>query len=494
MKHAYLANLSIDKSDPGPLHRQLFLKLRDNILQNVIKAGTRLPSTRLLAEDLGVSRNTVLSAFDQLMAEGYLEARVGAGTYVSTQIPDELLGTNSSSEKPNPKARKIKLSRQAEALRPTGPAKPYHQGPFSPGRPELDQFPFEIWARLLAKHWRKPEPDYLSGNPVGGATALREALAEHLAQTRAVNCEPDQVIVLSGSQQAIHLVIKAFAETGDPILMEDPGFPGIRNSIIAAGANPIAVPVDDQGFNLEAAKSLAPKARLACLSPSHQYPLGPTMSLQRRLEILHWAGENDRFVLEDDYDSEYRYSGRPLSSLQGLDTEDRVLYVGSMSKVMFSGLRVGYLVVPKDLVDVFLALRRDIDGHSPAVAEAALAEFISEGHLATHIRKMRILYEKRQKVLISELRAKCGDFLSVDEQECGMHLIAFLRPEIEDKKVEALARDQGLMLRALSAFYEGPEKKNALIIGFAGTHEKQMPRLVGRLAQILETCAAHMQT
>lgn len=222
---------------------------------------------------------------------------------------------------------------------------------------------------------------------------MRAALSEHLAQTRAVNSKPEQVIVLSGSQQAIHLVIKAFANANDPILMEDPGFPGTRTSIIAAGARPVPVPVDEQGFMLEEAVAKAPNARLACLSPSHQYPLGPTMSLQRRLEILGWAKQEDKFLLEDDYDSEYRYSGRPISSLQGLDTDNRVFYVGSMSKVMFSGLRIGYLIVPEDLVEIFLALRRDIDGHSPSTAEAALAEFISEGHLATHIRRMRTLYE-----------------------------------------------------------------------------------------------------
>lgn len=487
MKNAYLANLSIDRSDPSPLHRQLFINLRDCILQGIIKPGTRLPSTRLLAQDLEVSRNTVLSAFDQLMAEGYLESRVGAGSYISSQLPDDLLHLKKNDVKTSSNPRQIKLSKQAEALRPTASKSPYHQGPFAPGRPELNQFPFETWSRLLGKHWRRPKIEYLSGNPVGGATALREALAEHLGQTRAVKCSPDQVIVLSGSQQAIHLVIRAFAEPNDPILMEDPGFPGIRNSILAAGAEPIPVPIDEQGFKLEDAKLLAPTARLACLSPSHQYPLGPTMSLQRRLEILNWAKQNDKFVLEDDYDSEYRYTGRPLSSLQGLDTDNRVLYVGSMSKVMFSGLRIGYLVVPEDLVNVFLALRRDIDGHSPAVAEAALAEFISEGHLSAHIRRMRTLYQTRQGTLVSLIQSKCSDFLTVEPQECGMHLVAFLRPDIADKEVEAHCRKEGLMLRALSTFYKGPNRKNALIIGFAGTEKKAMPALVDQLTTILNT-------
>ncbi|OUR76166.1 hypothetical protein A9Q83_15250 [Alphaproteobacteria bacterium 46_93_T64] len=490
MKNAYLASLSLDSSETSPLHRQLFLKLRDSILQGVIKPGTRLPSSRLLANDLRVSRNTVLTAFDQLMAEGYITSRVGAGSYISDHLPDELLQRKKHDAKAPAPVRKIRLSRQAEALRHTGNIKPYHQGPFSPGKPELDLFPFEDWARLLGRHWRKPKKEYLSGNPIGGATVLREALAEHLGQTRAVNCTPEQVIVLSGSQQAIHLVIRAFAEIGDPILMEDPGYPGTRNSILAAGAHPIPVPVDDEGFSLKDAIRLAPDARLACLSPSHQYPLGPTMSLRRRLDLLEWAKTKDRFLLEDDYDSEYRYTGRPLSSLQGLDTDNRVLYVGSMSKVMFSGLRIGYLVVPPELVDVFLALRRDVDGHSPAVAEAALAEFISEGYLSAHIRRMRLLYQKRQSCLIALLHEKCSEFLQVEAQECGMHLVAFLNPEISDKQIEQTCRKEGMMLRALSSFYEGADLQNALIIGFAGTPEKEMPQLVDKLALILNQTKA----
>ncbi len=494
MKFAYLANLSLDKNESMPLHRQLFLALRDNILSGVIKPGTRLPSTRLLATDLNVSRNTILAAFDQLTAEGYLQSKVGAGSYISDQLPDDLLQS-----KPNPSdrstvSRKLKLSSHAEALRPFEKKSDNRQGDFSPGKPELEQFPFDVWARLLAKHWRRPAKSYLVDNPVAGSAALREALSEHLAQTRAVKSTPEQVIVLSGSQQAIHLVIKAFANANDPILMEDPGFPGTRTSILAAGARAIPVPIDEQGFMLNEAINRAPQARLACLSPSHQYPLGPTMSLQRRLEILNWAKQEDKFLLEDDYDSEYRYTGRPISSLQGLDTDNRVFYVGSMSKVMFSGLRLGYLVVPEDLIDIFHALRRDIDGHSPATAEAALAEFISEGHLATHIRRMRTLYDLRQKRLLSLLHEHCSDFLTVAAQECGMHLIAFLKDTLSDIAIETRCRKEGLFLRALSRFYEAADAKNGLIIGFAGTSEKQMPQLVMKLSKILQEVQLEQQS
>ncbi|MBL4907910.1 MAG: PLP-dependent aminotransferase family protein [Sneathiella sp.] len=488
IKNAYLATLSLDPNSRDPLHRQLFMTLRDAILHGLIKPGTRLPSSRLLASDLNISRNTVLTAFDQLTAEGYISSRVGAGSYISDQLPEELLHLRKNETTSDSVPRDIPLSHLARNIQNIGGGGIYNLGSFSPGTPELDKFPFEDWARLLGRHWRHPKREYLVGNPIGGATILREALAEHLGQTRAVRCSAEQVIILSGSQQAIHLVIKAFAEKGDPIWMEEPGYPGTRNSILSAGATPVPVPVDEEGFRLSDAKKLAPDARLACISPSHQYPLGHTMSLPRRLDLLQWAKTENRFILEDDYDSEYRYTGRPLSSLQGLDTDNRVLYVGTMSKVMFSGLRMGYLVVPPDLVDVFLALRRDVDGHSPSVAEAALAEFISEGSLSAHIRRMRILYENRQNVLIKLLREKTADYLTVEPQESGMHLIAQLKPGIDDKEVEVLSRSHGMLLRALSGFYQFPKSDtNGLILGFAGTKEEKMPQLVDRLSDILET-------
>ncbi|TNE36576.1 MAG: PLP-dependent aminotransferase family protein [Alphaproteobacteria bacterium] len=486
LKNAQLQTLSLDSGSAVPLHQQLFLALRSAILEGRLLPDTRLPSSRTLASDLGISRNTVLSAYDQLTAEGYLVSRIGAGSFVSDQLPDDLLERKRREEEtPGVKTRDIYLSRMAATLKGAPPMRQYRGLPFSPGLPALDEFPFEDWARLLARHWRRPKREFLVDNPVGGARVLRDAIARHLGQTRAVRCHADQVIVLSGSQQAIHLVVRAFAEPGDSIWMEEPGFPGIRESIIGAGARPVSVPVDAEGFSLQNARALAPEARLACISPSHQYPLGQTMSLARRIELLTWAKEEGRFILEDDYDSEYRYAGRPLSSLQGLDDDSRVLYVGTMSKVMFSGLRVGYMVVPEDLVDMFLAFRRTIDSHSPSVPEAALADFISEGYLAAHIRRMRLLYEQRQNALLALLKDRLGDILTVEPQESGMHLVAYLPPDYQDKEIERAALQSGMMVRALSGFYSLPTEENGLILGFAGTAEKEMPQLVDKLRDII---------
>ncbi len=487
IRNAQLSTLALDPASRTPLHQQLFLSLRQAILDGRLKPNSQLASSRSLAAELNISRNTVLTAYDQLTAEGYLESRIGSGSYVSSHLPDDLLERKSSGQAGQVPTREVYLSKMAAPYKERPLKQTYRGLPFSPGLPALEEFPFEDWARLLARNWRKPKREFLVDNPIGGSAVLRDAIATHLGQTRAVRCDADQVIVLSGSQQAIHLVVRAFAEPGESIWMEEPGFPGIRDAIISAGANPVPVPVDAEGFRLDLAKSLAPEARLVCISPSHQYPLGQTMSLARRLDLLEWAKTEGKFILEDDYDSEYRYAGRPLSSLQGLDEDNRVLYVGTMSKVMFSGLRVGYMVVPKDLVDVFLALRRDIDSHSPAAPEAALADFISEGYLAAHIRRMRLLYEHRQNCLVTLLRQKLPDLIEVEPQESGMHLVAFLNPSVPDKQVEKAAAEQGMLVRALSGFYNGVTHQNGLILGFAGTSETVMPQLVDRLATLIRT-------
>ncbi|PHQ70727.1 MAG: GntR family transcriptional regulator [Sneathiella sp.] len=485
LKNAQLRTLTLDPALKTPLHQQLFLGLRLAILEGRLKPRTRLPSSRALAGELDISRNTVLTAYDQLTAEGYLASRVGAGSFVSDQLPEDLLERKSSAGATSVADRDVYLSKMAAPFKNQKLKEQYRGLPFSPGLPALEEFPFDDWARLLARHWRRPKREYLVGNPVGGARILREALASHLGQTRAVRCHADQVIILSGSQQAIHLVVRAFAEPGDAVWMEEPGYPGIHDSIIAAGAKPVSVPVDSEGFRLDKAIELEPAARLACISPSHQYPLGQTMSLARRLALLAWAKTNGRFILEDDYDSEYRYAGRPLSSLQGLDDDNRVLYVGTMSKVMFSGLRVGYMVVPEDLVDVFLALRRNIDSHSPSVPEAALADFISEGYLAAHIRRMRLLYERRQECLVELIKTKLHGIVEIEPQESGMHIVGFLPPHLFDKKIEKAAAENGMLVRALSAFYNQPTDQNGIILGFAGTPEKEMPQLVDKLANII---------
>jgi GntR family transcriptional regulator/MocR family aminotransferase len=470
----------------GPLHRQLYFAIRDAILAARLQPGTRLPSTRTLAEDLGVSRNTVMAAFEQLLAEGYIRGRVGAGSYVSDQLPEDALyarahaasGRGAPARAPGPSRRGLQLTRlSGQGTRPT---------PFTPGLPELAGFPFELWARLLAKHWRAPPRSFLIGSDACGWRPLREALTAHLGAARAVSCTADQVIVVSGAQQALDLAARVLIDPGDRVWLEDPGYMGLRGALIASGAELGPVPVDAEGLGVEAGRALAPLARMACVSPSHQYPLGITMSLARRLELLEWARAADAFILEDDYDSEYRYAGRPLAALQGLDTDGRVIYVGTMSKVMFPGLRLGYMVVPAHLVDAFTAVRRMTDTHPPMIVQPALAEFIADGHLAQHIRRMRALYSERQQTFMAIARPILGERLMLQSAEAGMHLVGRLPAGVDDMAVAREARRRDVEAPALSAFYADGPPQRGLLLGYAGVTEAEMRRGLRALAQAID--------
>lgn len=484
---AHLASIALDQGSAQPLNRQLYFAIREAILDARLQPGTRLPSTRALADDLAVSRNTVMAAFEQLFAEGYIEGRVGAGSFVSRELPEETLharaalvaGKGKGGSAPGLSARGAYLaSLREEGSRPRA---------FSPGLPELAAFPFEEWARLLAKYWRDPPRSFLIGGDPAGHKPLREAIAHYLGAARAVSCTPDQVFVVSGAQQALDLTARVLIDPGDTVWIEEPGYPGLRGALIASGAVLAPVPVDAEGLDVEAGRAIAARARMACVSPSHQYPLGATMSLSRRLALLEWASAADAFVLEDDYDSEYRYAGKPLAALQGLDADGRVVYVGTMSKVMFPGLRLGYMVVPAHLVPAFRAVRGLADTHPPMIIQPALAEFIEAGHLSAHIRRMRALYADRQRLLIEASREHLAPWLSVEPDEAGMHLVATLRAGMDDRTVTRLAREHGVEAPALSSYYRSLPPRQGLLLGYAGVGEGEIGSATRRLA---EACAA----
>jgi GntR family transcriptional regulator/MocR family aminotransferase len=489
-KHAHEAALPtvvLDALAPEPLHRQLYFGIRQAILEGRLGAGLRLPSTRTIAREFAISRNTVLAAFEQLAAEGYLDGRVGAGSFVSHRLPEE-----------TPRARELReavratggatargASRRGRALAALG-ASSSRPRPFAPGLPELDRFPFDVWARLLARRWRRPRREFLVGGEPGGYLPLREALATHLSAARAVACAPAQVIIISGTQQALDLAARVLLDPGDAVCVEEPGYPPSAAALSAAGARLVPVPVDDEGLSVRAGGRLKAAARLICVAPSHQYPLGITMSLRRRLELLEWAAASDGFVLEDDYDSEYRYAGRPLAALQGLDRDGRVIYVGTMSKVMFPGLRVGYMVVPEQLIDAFLAVRALIDAHPSSIAQAALVDFIGGGYLTGHIRRMRALYAERQAVLIAAIRERIGDRLALSPSAAGMHLVGRLAPDVDDRALALAAAAVGIETPALSSYYQGPAAARGLLLGYAGVPETAVGPAVARLAAVIE--------
>ena len=475
--------LPLDPQRVEPLYRQLYEALRVAVLSGRIAPGATLPSTRALAAELRVSRNTVLLAFDQLAAEGYLEGAARSGTRVARGF------TAGSRPSPAPGAAAGGLLSVRGRAIAGSPMPALSRGgsaprPFRAGVPALDAFPRALWARLTARRWRQgPALDY--GDP-SGFLPLREAVAEYVRAARGARCGADQVLVVSGSQQGVDLASRVLLDPGDEVWMEDPGYHGARIALLAAGATVVPVPVDDEGLAVEAGRRLAPRARVAYVSPSHQFPLGVTMSAARRLELLRWAAQAGAWVLEDDYDSEFRYDARPLASLQGMDEDGRVIYVGTFSKTLFPALRLGYLVVPEGLIDAFRAVRAAADRHSPTMDQAVLADFLAGGHFARHVRRMRRLYQERHDVLVAAIRDRLEGRLHARPSPAGMHLVGWLPPGADDLAASAAAASVGLEAAPLSWYSAGaPPSRGGLLLGWAGYAPAEIVEGVGRLAGVL---------
>lgn len=486
--------LELDRDRGVPLHRQLYDQLREAILEGRLKAGSRIPATRAMARELDISRTTVLTAVRRLMVEGFLEARVGAGTWVSESIREGLVGRSRSRPAEEDAARRgaRRTSDRLALLRVHASGAPSGDGgrrPLQVGLPGLDAFPADRWARIAGRHWRRAGPRELAYASRMGLEALREAIAEYVGLSRGVRADPDRVLVTSGSQVALALAVQGLLDPGQRAWLEDPAYGGARGALVAAGARIVPVPVDEEGLDVAAGLRAAPAARLAYVTPSHQFPLGVTLSLERRLALLRWAEERDAWILEDDYDSEYRYEGRPLMSLQGLDGAGRVLYLGTFSKTLFPGLRLGFLVLPGDLVEPFAAARYFLDHHPPVPHQAALADFIGGGHLARHVRRMRDLYTTRRAALVEGIAARFGGRLEVLSSDAGLHLTArFLEP-VDDVAVEAAARERGLGVLALSPFYGGERSSPGLVFGFGGTPVEEVGPALDELAAALAVAA-----
>ncbi len=479
-------SLQMDRRSALPLQRQLYQELRAAVLEGRLSPGARLPSTRALAADLGISRNTAASAFDQLRAEGYLEGKAGSGTYVARTLPEELLRVRAA---PAPNAPvtmpAARLSRRGEMLSaiPVSLSRERAKAhAFVPGIPALDVFPRDLWGRTAARILRHAPEELLSYHSAAGHTALRRAIAEYLRAARGVRCTAEQVIVTAGSQQALDLAARVLLDPGDVAWVEDPGYLGARGALCAAGVRCVPVPVDGEGLSVAAGEKSAPEARLAYVSPSHQYPLGVTMSLARRMALLDWARRNSAWVMEDDYDSEFRYSGRPLAALQGLDTAHRVIYMGTFSKVLFPALRLGYMVLPESLVDAFVSARALADRHPPGLEESLVTEFLCEGHFARHVRRMRALYASRQEVLVSAARRELDGLLEVPPAEAGMHLIGWLPEGSDDAEVSRRAAAAGITAPAVSSYVLRHAVKPGLILGYAALNPRQIREGARKLA------------
>lgn len=457
--------LRLDPEAPEPLFRQLAAGLTRAIRTGVLRPETRFPSSRTLAADLGVSRNTVLSAFDVLIAAGYLVARQGGGTFVAKETADLFpagrpADTVSGPPPSSDRARRI--------LRHPDPATGTRPRVFSLGLPALDAFPMSTWRRIAVRVSRSLGPCHLAPSDPAGIPELRSAIADYLAVSRGVRASADQVIVLSSSQQALDLMARLALDPGDAAWVEDPCYPGASGALAAAGARLVPVPVDHHGLLVAAGCAAAPDARLAYVTPSHQYPLGMTLSQERRLALLAWAAERGAWIVEDDYDGEFRYEGPPLEALQGLDRHGRVVYVGTFSKVLYPAIRLAYLVAPAGAVVPLLRLRALMDGHPPLAAQLALHEFIAAGHFESHLRRMRSVYRERRDALVEAIDRHLADRMSVAGDGAGLHLAGLCRRPHDEADLAEKGRGLGLDLARLSAYYAGPTPGHGLLFGYAG--------------------------
>ncbi|MFZ0746172.1 MAG: PLP-dependent aminotransferase family protein [Terracidiphilus sp.] len=480
--------IAVDRNAATPLHMQVYEGYRAAILRGDLRPGQQIPSSRELAFEVQVSRFPVLHAYAQLLAEGYFESHVGSGTFVSRSLPEQLMsmsGRNRQSPKspsgPRPVARRTLLYPAFE-----GTSQTRGWGAFGVHQPAFDHFPFHIWSSLVARHSRNPHASAIHNINPFGSERFRAEICAYLRTARAVKCDPSQIMIVSGSQQALDITARVLLDPGNSVLIEEPGYSLERTVLAAAGCRLIPIPVDSEGMDVALGIKRHGKARAAFVTPSHQYPLGSTMSATRRLHLLNWAQSSGSWIIEDDYDSEYRYETKPVASLQGLDVNSRVVYIGTFSKVLFPSLRIGYIVVPPDLVDRFAAVRFAMDIFPPYLYQEVLADFMGQGHFGRHIRKMRRLYGERRTVLIECIKKEFGEMLEVHGAEAGMHLTVTLPEGYQDREIVARAAREKLWLWPLSPYYIGRKTRQGFVLGFGSTSADQIPRAIQRLRALLD--------
>jgi GntR family transcriptional regulator/MocR family aminotransferase len=487
--------VTLDHKSASPLHRQLYDELRRAILARRLKPGERVPSTRALASSLKLSRATVTQSYEQLISEGYLQAVIGSGTTICAQLPDELLRTapvkTLKAAAQTKRAAAIKLSRYGASLDNSLPLEaPEPELPinFRSGRPALEEFPMRDWRRLLLRHCRAEKADSLDyTRDLRGEPALRRAIADYLARSRAVRCTPEQVIIVNGSQQAIDLITKVLIDRGDAVAVENPGYLGARRAFLAQGAKLLPIPVDENGIVVERLETKpASNVRLIYVTPSHQFPTGAVLPLARRLELIRWAESQGAVIVEDDYDSEFRYGSRPIPALQGLADGGNVIYVGTFSKVLFPALRIGYIVVPDGLAHVFARARWLADRQTPTLEQLALTDFIVEGHLERHLRRMRTLYDRRRQSLVRALETHFDGRTEILGENAGMHLMVRLRTKLNDEEVVRRAAEVGTGVVSARIYYLGDAPANEFVLGYAGLSERRIQEGVRRLAKALK--------
>src|SRR5215475_4464824 len=471
----------LERGSRTPLTRQIYMQVRSAVLSGALCPGTRVPSSRAMASKLGVARASVVSAYEQLLAEGYVESRRGSGTFISTQLTGL-------------------ASRRRVALRATKRAVPTSAKafsdfersavqsdarPFNTGRTLIDARTAETWRSLTHRAVRRLGANDLGYTDPAGLAELRGNICDYLRAARAVRCDPEQIVITAGTQQAIDIAIRVLLVPGEEVWVEDPGYPLTHAQLLLAKVRPHPIPVDAQGLIVAAGRRAAPRARAVFVTPSHQFPTGVPMSMARRLELLAWARQSGALIIEDDYTSEFRYSGPPLASLQGLDDCEQVIYVGTFNKALFPGLRMGYAVIPRAQLEAFVTARYLIDRQPATMWQAVASDFMQQGHFAAHIRRMRQLYREQRDALASTLERRAGGKLEVALPDQGMHLIAYLKDGSSDLAVEAAARRAGIVVRAISRFYRAARPRSGLMLGFSGFPRQLIVPAAAKLATIV---------
>jgi len=466
-----------------PFFRQIYQGLREAILSGTLRQGGRIPSTRDLADQLGVSRTIVVLAYDQLAAEGFINGRGGSGTYVAESL-------RPPHNRPPPARASFRLSKFGEAADAAAPkvdvprktkGKPVHYD-FAYGRSDVELFPFESWRRLLLRNARKASVRDLDYGPASGSLALREAIHAHLGRSRAVVCDASQVLVVNGSQQGLDLIARVLINRGDPVAVEDPQYQGTREVLRAAGALIKPIPVDRDGLDPDA---LPKSARMVFVTPSHQFPTGAILPLARRLALLQWADRTGGVVVEDDYDGEFRYGGQALESLQGLDSEGRVIYMGTFSRTVFSALRIGYLVVPKSLARAFTAAKWLSDRHTATLEQQTLADFITGGMYERHLRSTRRRNAVRREALIEAIRRHLADRVEITGDGAGAHVVLWPRKSCSEELIVSKALSSGVRVYGISPYFLKEPSGAGFLLGYARLKESEIREGIRRLAQVL---------
>ncbi len=475
-------SLKLDRDSHESLQQQLFRILRQGILSSELAADLKLPSSRQLALKLGIGRNTVIAVYDQLIAEGYLVSKVGSGTRVSSSV-SELQSKQKSKTLGNSPKLSVRGIRMSSTKRSTFSGV---QAPFQAGLPALDEFPYAQWSRYVSRNYRSGVKTLFGYDIAGGLAELRSAIAKYVRTQRGVVCDDSQVIVISGSQAALDLSARMLIDPGDDVWIENPCYQGAKGAFLGAGANLCPIPVGPAGLDVDYAVGRYPNARVAFVTPSYQYPLGITMSLDQRLRLLDWAEKTESWIIEDDYDSEFRYRGHSISALQGLDSGERVLYMGTYSKTMFPSIRIAYLIVPYELVDGFQNALRLSGQSSPLPLQAAMAGFINDGAYVHHVRRMKGIYLRRQQHFLCLADKHLKGIIEFEPAEAGMHLIGyFIDQSTDDNEVSKRAASLGLVASSLSSLYIDKPVKQGLYLGYAGLAEPAMERAFMKLVSVL---------